>query len=275
MKTLKKGTPKCTETRILQGLLNLHGIEIAVDGSFGPGTQLAVKTFQKQNGLVADGIAGPATQRALGILTAANSKIVTIKIPFTAITSAGLILKDKTRCSFATLANSSDYNFVMNGPMFDTKTYAVVNDIVMSGKVINGGNYSNIGIAFNKAKNGKKIFRSRTADCKGKMVDFTGASPTLIVDGIKYMDDKGLSKAYLNQSTIWNCCGCDDNAFYYMTCLSKVKLNDMAVEGQAQGIKTLINQDGGGSRALSICKKIVLPTDGRAIPCAIGLEIKL
>jgi peptidoglycan hydrolase-like protein with peptidoglycan-binding domain len=37
----------------------------AVDGRYGPQTVEAVKRFQEENDLPADGIVGPATQRAL------------------------------------------------------------------------------------------------------------------------------------------------------------------------------------------------------------------
>lgn len=40
---------------------------LAEDGMFGPRTELAVKTFQRSNGLVPDGIVGPMTRAALGI----------------------------------------------------------------------------------------------------------------------------------------------------------------------------------------------------------------
>jgi peptidoglycan hydrolase-like protein with peptidoglycan-binding domain len=47
--------------RPLQELLRARGHSIAVDGSFGPQTEGAVKTLQQNQGLAADGIVGPQT----------------------------------------------------------------------------------------------------------------------------------------------------------------------------------------------------------------------
>ena len=44
-----------------------------VDGIYGGGTASAVKFFQRKNGLTADGVAGPATLRALGIFEETSS----------------------------------------------------------------------------------------------------------------------------------------------------------------------------------------------------------
>ncbi len=45
----------------------------SIDGIYGSKTQEAVKYFQRKNGLTADGIAGPATLRAMGITSSSNS----------------------------------------------------------------------------------------------------------------------------------------------------------------------------------------------------------
>ena len=63
---LKRGA-KGAEVRTLQTWLNSRGASplLVVDGDFGPKTERAVKTFQAQNSLVADGIVGPYTWAAL------------------------------------------------------------------------------------------------------------------------------------------------------------------------------------------------------------------
>ncbi|MEO0409494.1 MAG: SH3 domain-containing protein [Cyanobacteria bacterium P01_A01_bin.135] len=48
-------------------LVNQAGFNLFVDNSFGPSTESAVRTFQTNRGLVADGVAGPATADALGL----------------------------------------------------------------------------------------------------------------------------------------------------------------------------------------------------------------
>jgi peptidoglycan hydrolase-like protein with peptidoglycan-binding domain len=51
--------------RTLQWLLRARGHSVAADGTFGPLTDAAVRAFQKEKGLVVDGIAGPYTWGAL------------------------------------------------------------------------------------------------------------------------------------------------------------------------------------------------------------------
>ena len=57
------------EVKALQGALRAHGFDPgAVDGQFGSGTEAALMAFQKSEGLLADGVAGPRTQSALGLV---------------------------------------------------------------------------------------------------------------------------------------------------------------------------------------------------------------
>ena len=49
----------------LQNLLHDENFAVAVDGDFGPGTEVAATRFQSENGLTADGIVGPQTSAAL------------------------------------------------------------------------------------------------------------------------------------------------------------------------------------------------------------------
>lgn len=53
------------EVKNLQSALNKHGYKLGVDGIFGHGTLNAVLSFQRSNGLVADGLVGKATWEKL------------------------------------------------------------------------------------------------------------------------------------------------------------------------------------------------------------------
>lgn len=70
--TLRRGSQGSEVTTLQNRLKSLGIFTSAVDGVFGARTEAAVKTFQKNNGLTADGVVGPATRRALGYDTGAS-----------------------------------------------------------------------------------------------------------------------------------------------------------------------------------------------------------
>ncbi|MEY8751437.1 peptidoglycan recognition protein family protein [Alkalicoccobacillus gibsonii] len=63
--TLRRNSTHQWWVRLLQSALNTKGARIAVDGSFGPATDAAVRTFQRSAGIAVDGIAGPNTWERL------------------------------------------------------------------------------------------------------------------------------------------------------------------------------------------------------------------
>ncbi len=73
--TLSKLGSSGSEVKQIQTKLKNWGyFNDKIDGIYGPKTQAAVIWFQKKNGLTADGIAGPATLKAMGIYsTSSNS----------------------------------------------------------------------------------------------------------------------------------------------------------------------------------------------------------
>lgn len=63
----QRGSSGATVKQIQTKLKNWGYYDGAVDGVFGSGTEKAVKSFQRKNGLTVDGKVGPATLAALGI----------------------------------------------------------------------------------------------------------------------------------------------------------------------------------------------------------------
>jgi peptidoglycan hydrolase-like protein with peptidoglycan-binding domain len=51
----------------IQQALVSHGYTVDVDGYFGPGTEQAIRDFQRNAGLEVDGLVGPHTWSTLGV----------------------------------------------------------------------------------------------------------------------------------------------------------------------------------------------------------------
>lgn len=74
VEALSKYGSRGEEVRQIQTKLKRWGYyNGSVDGIYGTKTVAAVKYFQRKNGLTQDGIAGPATLRAMGITSSGNS----------------------------------------------------------------------------------------------------------------------------------------------------------------------------------------------------------
>ena len=69
MAVLREGSAGSEVAKLQAQLQELGFNPGPIDGRFGPATEAAVLAFQKSAGLLADGIAGPRTQGALGLVT--------------------------------------------------------------------------------------------------------------------------------------------------------------------------------------------------------------
>lgn len=72
MDALKIGMTN-NDVKLLQKAVKGQGFDLGIiDGNFGSGTEAAVIAFQKSTGLLADGVAGPRTLSALGLIESAQ-----------------------------------------------------------------------------------------------------------------------------------------------------------------------------------------------------------
>ncbi len=62
--TIRRGSRDSMAVIDLQQQLNARGAKLTVEGDFGAKTQQAVREFQREHGLLADGIVGPRTRQA-------------------------------------------------------------------------------------------------------------------------------------------------------------------------------------------------------------------
>lgn len=62
--TVRRGASNSFRVTVLQYVMRHRGYSLDVDGSFGPATEEAVRSFQKAKGLSVDGVVGPNTWRA-------------------------------------------------------------------------------------------------------------------------------------------------------------------------------------------------------------------
>lgn len=72
MPAYKLGSSGAKVKALQQALLDAGFPPGSVDGEFGAGTEAAVIAYQRSQGLLADGVAGPRTQAALGLIKTSN-----------------------------------------------------------------------------------------------------------------------------------------------------------------------------------------------------------
>ncbi|MCG5060448.1 MAG: peptidoglycan-binding protein [Limnoraphis sp. WC205] len=117
--TLKPGQTG-DDVTYLQNRLNLVGSALKIDGIFGSGTEAAVKKFQKENKLKADGIVGQKTWSILLQMTTAPLDNPDGSFPILKAGNTGNSVRD-----LQTRLNNIEANLVVDG-VFGPKTVAAV-----------------------------------------------------------------------------------------------------------------------------------------------------
>jgi len=272
MKLIKKGS-KGEEVKILQALIGAK-----IDGFFGNDTKLKLMKRQTELGIDADGSCGAATWKALGFVESKSEKLYVMCIPLKDIELIRVNLHDNCSAySVQALAKERGADIAINAGIFSTKKgksyWKNLSDIIVAGKVMNQGNFSDLGIAFGNGFKNAEIFQSTTAENAEKRVDFIGGAPPLIINGKPYVDMKGLDKNFFNQFTERMAIGFNERNFYIITTglQNNCRLSSVLYEGIFQGVNTLINLDGGINTAMTLYGQCVFST-GINVPSAIVIK---
>ena len=137
--TIKRGS-RGDDVKTLQRKLNLQP-----DGIFGVLTDEAVREFQKSKGLTIDGIVGPATWAALGVVTTTSRNIDQIIVHYTATPQGEEFSNAQIRASHLARGFSDiGYHYVigLNGEIRPGRSEAI------AGAHCTGHNTRSIGVCY-------------------------------------------------------------------------------------------------------------------------------
>ena len=142
-------------------------------------------------------------------------------------------------------------DYLINAGMFSmTGEYKglTVTDAIVDGVIVNGGNYTDKGIAWDD----NDLTTETTASAKRRGYNyFLGGSPSLVWYGSVVIDGKGFSNWFLNTAeSIRIGMGINDDELIFCFPEEKMTLPDFAQTMLDAGCKCAINLDGGGSTSV-------------------------
>lgn len=144
---------------------------------------------------------------------------------------------------FKMLAEKPDYLF--NAGMYDTGSGLTVCDTIVDGILLNGGNYTDKGFAWDN--NNVKPDTTAAAKARGCKF-FLGGSPSLLWDGKLHIDGKGFDEYFLNRAKSMRIgMGIHDKTLIICFPTEAKTLGNFAGMMAAAGCAYAINLDGGGS----------------------------
>ncbi len=146
---------------------------------------------------------------------------------------------------FAELKEKPDY--LINAGMYDMTSGLTVCDTIVEGALLNGGNYTNKGFAWNDKKSTLVPMTTDMARDNGYAY-FLGGSPSLIWDGKLNTDGKGFTKNFLKTAKSLRIgLGISDKELIICFPAAIKTIGAFAGIMAAAGCRYAINLDGGGS----------------------------
>ena len=144
---------------------------------------------------------------------------------------------------FKALQEKPDY--LINAGMYDTRSGLTVCDTIVDGVLLNGGNYTDKGFAWDD----NNLEPETTAAAKARGYKFfLGGSPSLLWDGKLNIDGKGFDKYFLNTAkSVRIGMGISDKELIICFPAAAKTLGTFAGIMAAAGCQYAINLDGGGS----------------------------
>lgn len=271
-----------------QSLLNKDGHGLVCDGHFGKGTLAATKKFQKFEGLVADGIVGPATQKCLNDLFLRpysikwyNKYTQVITIPKVRISALDVIESEGKFETGPAMVKRLDPNpgLLFNGSLFNTADGKTGGRYINEGVNMGYNYYSEYGIKVNKS--GVIDFTNDMKDSK----DFLGFGPVLVIDGKPMTETKNLDKGFINGFHPRTAFAEDDDNYYIISVhgrrawllhkgMTIAELRKFCIE--VLHVTNAGNWDGGGSCIVIDAKGRILNTylEIRGLANAVALYFK-
>jgi peptidoglycan hydrolase-like protein with peptidoglycan-binding domain len=293
--TLKLGS-KGEDLKKLQQKLKDLGYVITVDGDFGIKTETVVKQFQKDNGLIDDGIVGKNTWSALDIakpkqatptpirkyeIIKEKNGINIVKINKQHLKKIDVILGKQPKETMASIYKrlSPKPSFLINGGLFGMSNGVSISTMFDEGQKIVSGYFSDFGLYVKQDGSYGFDNFNNVKDIK----DFIGASPTLIINGVKSVDLKGLTKdkGFTDVRHPRTCIAIDENYFYLIIVDGRkigkkgMNINELVDFGLKMKFQFMINLDGGySSQLLGQDGKLINEYyEGRAIDNAIAFYL--
>lgn len=144
---------------------------------------------------------------------------------------------------FKALPEKPDY--LINAGMYDTRSGLTVCDTIVDGVLLNGGNYTDKGFAWDD----NNLEPETTAAAKARGYKFfLGGSPSLLWDGKLNIDGKGFDKYFLSTvKSVRIGMGISDKELIICFPAAAKTLGTFAGVMAAAGCRYAINLDGGGS----------------------------